>query len=233
MPINCYAYECDQKIDSISEEYNIPIFCQDFSDIKNKDIITFNRAEHDLIKKVDTPLYTFFHSFNKLMLNKYLKKIYLVKDLKLRNTDVGGLSDGSIIYVCLDNFNSLETAVYLNVLHHEFSSAIFRRLDPEKKFLWRSITGKYISNKEFFKKCLEDISFAKSSTMQDLENGILRNYSLTNAENDFNVFAETLFVDPDKIKTLSIKYQKIKDKLNLVKQSYIDAGYMKKFPDDT
>ena len=56
---------------------------------------------------------------------------------------------------------------------------------------------------------------------------------MTNDENDFNVYAETLFTEPEKLKKLKATYPNVKIKLEKLKEFYRELGFKGKFPDET
>ena len=94
------------------------------------------------------------------------------------------------------------------------------------------ISGKYKESSGYLRKCLEDTVFAREINDELLKNGFLNNYSMTDSENDFNVFAEEMFTEPVKLERKETKYYSIRQKTNLLKKIYIEAGFTGKFPDE-
>lgn len=50
--------------------------------------------------------------------------------------------------------------------------------------------------------------------------GFLSNYSLSNLENDFNVFAEVALTEPGRLKELSAEYPRIRQKTTMLMEFY-------------
>jgi len=232
IPNLSYAHQCNEKLDNLSKQYDIPIICKSSSVEDGKRFI-YKNPELGLIERSTPSIYRFLNSYDKEFLKKHLKRIYLFENLKYLNVDVGGLSDGNDIWVCLDNYTSPLEEVYARIIHHEFSSNIYKSVPFYKRLSWKNLGVGYDTSMEFLKKCLQNHSFAIQVTEYLLQNGFLKNYSRTNDENDFNVYAETLYSSPFTLKALSKKYHLIKIKLQKVKEFYKDAGLRGTFPDET
>lgn len=231
-----FGYECNQEIDSLSREYNIPIYCKRSSIYFVSSRISGYQAQNTTIDNFYPALNKFFHVYDKMFLNRNIKQIFLVKSLKYRGDMVGGLSDGSSIYICLDdysNYQNYRDNIYFHALNHEFSSHILNKMSYTKKIVWRSITHFYNETAEFLSKCLRDTTFSRGVEESLLEKGLLTRYSSTNMENDFNVYAEILFSGDRSIISAKQKYPNVKRKLDILKEVYRDAGFTGKFPDET
>ena len=59
---------------------------------------------------------------------------------------------------------------------------------------------------------------------QYYNNGFIAKYSYTTYENDFNLFAEMVFTEPDRLKELVNKYPLIKKKYLIVKDFYLSIS---------
>jgi len=147
---------------------------------------------------------------------------------------VGGYSDGENIYLSLRDIPQEACNIkYAKVLHHEFSSNIYSQVSYIKKIIWKKLGYAYQLSLSFVKKCLSDPEYGLRTTEELLKKGFLKNYSMTNDENDFNIYAETLFTKPQEIKELKNKYPNVKTKLEKLKEYYRELGFKGKFPDET
>jgi hypothetical protein len=225
-----HAFECTEKVDHLSKSQGIPIICKVDSLSERK--ISADQAEDILINNSYSALLEFFDSYDKDFLREHIRSVYLFKNLKYRDIAVGGLSNGKDILVCLDNYSGSIKHVYLRTLFHEFSSNIYKAAPFYKKIQWKTSGSEYENNNVFLKKCLEDYDFCNKTSRDLLQNGFIKNYSRTNEENDFNVYAEMLYTNPAGLKALAKEYPLIKIKLNIVKSFYRSSGFTKKFPDE-
>lgn len=233
MPSFAYGYECNEEIDQLSKQYNIGIFCKS-SSIEQHEEYKYEDAEQKMIDMATPGIRKFFASYNEAFLKGKIDSIMLFKNIKYLNSNVGGLSDGDTIWLCLRDLpqESLNTR-YSEVLHHEFSSNVYKHISYTKRIIWKKISFAYHYTISFIKKCLTEPGFAASTTDEILSGGFLTNYSMTNDENDFNVYAETLFTEPEKLKKLKATYPNVKIKLEKLKEFYRELGFKGKFPDET
>lgn len=229
-----FGYECNEEIDNLSKEYKIPIYCK-LASIEYDGDPEMEEAEQELIDKATFALRSFLDSYDKRFLFKAkLTGIFIFKNIKYLDSKVGGFSDGENIWLSLRDIpqESCNTK-YVKVLHHEFSSNIYNQVSYVKKLVWKKLSHAYHFTVNFLKKCLSDPKYAFETTEDILEKGFLRNYSMTNDENDFNIYAEMLFARPQEIKTLKEKYPNVKIKLDKLKEYYRELGFKGKFPDET
>jgi len=227
-----YAYECNEEIDKISAENNVGIFCKK-SSVEAREDFEFEEADEEMILKATPAIKKFFSSYNKSFLNS-LESLMLFKNINYLKSGVAGLHHDKTIWLCLENVpQERANRLYLKVLHHEFSSGVYDQISYYKKLIWKKINYAYKYTVAFLKKCLNDPNFSNATSDKLLSEGFLINYSLTDDENDFNVYAEMLFTDPEKLKNLKMSHQLIKVKLEKVKEFYRDAGFKGKFPDET
>lgn len=233
VPSFAYGYECNEEIDQLSKQYNVGIFCKT-SSIEQHEEYKYEDADQKMIDMAIPGIRKFFVSYNEAFLKGKIESIMLFKNIKYLNSNVGGLSDGDTIWLSLKDLpqESLNKR-YSEVLHHEFSSNVYKHISYTKRIIWNKISFAYHYTVSFIKKCLNDPSFASSATDDILSGGFITNYALTNDENDFNVYAETLFTEPEKLKRLKNTYPNIKIKLEKLKEYYRELGFKGKFPDET
>lgn len=229
-----FGYECNEDIDNLSKEYRIPIYCK-LASIEYDGTPEMEEAEQELIDKATFAVRAFLDSYDKRFLFKAkLTGIFLFKNIKYLDSKIGGFSDGENIWLSLRDISQESCNIkYAKVLHHEFSSNIYSQVSYVKKLVWKKLSYAYHFTVNFLKKCLNDPEYAFQTTEDLLEKGFLRNYSMTNDENDFNIYAEILFARPQEIKGLKEKYPNVKIKLDKLKEYYRELGFKGKFPDET
>lgn len=228
-----HAYECNEEIDKLSKEYEIKIICKKESILDKNMDFTFIEAEQEKIDNATKSIKQFLLSFDKSFLKEKLETINLFKDLLFIKSKVGGLNHKQHVWVSLENFSkAFADKKYLEVLHHEFSSNIYKTVAFDVRTSWVNLNNIYNYSISFLRKCLNDINFCSLSTSELLQNGFLCNYAITNDENDFNLYAEELFVSPERMKFLSNQYPLIKIKLHKFKEIYKKTGFKGKFPDE-
>ncbi|MBB1387242.1 hypothetical protein H5119_17145 [Pseudoalteromonas sp. SG45-5] len=157
--------------------------------------------------------------------------IYLSGPMLMEGAEAGGTySSNSIILVNISeqngtNFNFENS---LKGVHHELSSLIYIR-SPFVLFAWQALLPKE----------WEPVSSNYEALTQDrnigpdYENGFLSRYGKTNAENDFNIYAEFTFAEPEKLRELAATYPIIAKKLSLFITAYTQVfpEYQQDFED--
>lgn len=150
--------------------------------------------------------------------SKVIDAIYISGPMLMERAEAGGTySSNSIILVNISdqngtNFNFENS---LKGVHHELSSLIYIR-SPFVIFAWQALLPKE----------WEPVSSNYEALTQDryigpdYENGFLSRYSKTNVENDFNIYAEFAFSEPEKLRELAATYPIIAKKLSLFITAY-------------
>lgn len=144
--------------------------------------------------------------------------IYLSGPMLMEGAEAGGTySSNSIILVNISDQNG----TYFNFenslkgVHHELSSLIYIR-SPFVIFAWQALLPKeWEPVSSNYEALTQD-----RNTGPDYENGFLSTYGKTNIENDFNIFAEFAFSEPEKLRDLAAKYPTIAKKLSLFITAY-------------
>lgn len=231
---SAHAYECNEEIDNLALQNNVRIICKLSSINEDQGSIKLVQAEQNMIDNSTEAIKAFFKSYNRDFIKDKINNIYIFKKINYLDSKVDGLSDGENIWLNLADFSETKAfSVYLETLHHEFSSNVYKKASLVKRFVWKKISSSYYYTVSFLKKCLNDYQYCQSTSKQMFEDGFLKMYSMTNDENDFNVYAQTLFTDPQKLKDLDEKYPLIHKKLEKLKEFYRDLGFKGKFPDET
>ena len=230
------AYDCNKEIDFISKQYKIKIICNPeqvpngFARNVSGKIVTRKYLLQDFYPL----LKTFLETYPKQFLQKRIEFIGLFEDLTLDDNSVGGLTNGKRIYIHIGDYGSKTSSFYLMALNHEFSSNIYKSARLSKIYSWDKLSEKYYDkSNEFFLKNIKDFDFSRQNNSKILSQGFVFFYGKTYEENDFNTYAECLFRNDSNLKIYADKYPIIKQKLDLLKQFYTEAGFIGNFPDET
>ncbi|MDN3436399.1 hypothetical protein QMA03_18650 [Pseudoalteromonas sp. APC 3356] len=155
--------------------------------------------------------------------------IYLSGPMLMEGAEAGGTySSDSIILVNISdqngtNFNFENS---LKGVHHELSSLIYIR-SPFVIFAWQALLPKeWKPVSSNYEALTQDRNVGP-----DYENGFLSRYGKTNIENDFNIYAEFAFAEPEKLRELAATYPIIAKKLSLFITGYtqFSAKYQQDF----
>ncbi len=165
----------------------------------------------------------FLSKYSKPFLKTNIKDIYILKSMYFFNKKFGGTSASKGIYI--SNNGSSEDFL-LALMHSEFSSILFRNyksLFPFKE--WNEINE---SNFLYVGNGVEmlDENDLYGQTTSLLTNGFIVKYAMSSIENDFNMMIHCIFTKPNELKVLITKYEKIKQKYELVLRFYnqINSG---------
>jgi|SRR5688572_11582287 len=173
------------------------------------------------------------------IISKNLKKIYVLNFLSFENVEYGGTYSTDAVYVVNSGIDMGYDDVFVEqTFHHEFSSILFYN------YLWPYAIGEtsWISCNsdelgygaggfEALKDDNADMEFDDYLN----EHGFLHEYGRSDKENDFNSFAENLFMPSEDFWYLIEIYPRLKCKLDLMIQLYgklhpdFTPEYFKKF----
>jgi hypothetical protein len=165
----------------------------------------------------------FLEAYPERLLNKSLRKIYLLTDLNCNHTPYGGTYSGKSIYASVYYYTSKTWLI--EALHHEFSSILMKE-NPSLFSIseFADISGKNSYHTEIEEDCLKS-SICRTDNKENLyRKGFINDYCTTSYENDYNVFVEFLFTKHYKLKLLSEQYPLINKKYQMVKQFYRQLG---------
>lgn len=230
-----HSRECNQDIDRLATEYEIKIICKEQSVIDSSTEITFKEANDEMINNSSNPVRLFLLRYDKSFIKEKIKSLNLFNRIIFRGSRAGGFHHSGHVWLTIGNYPEEKIPIiYQEILHHEFSSIIYKQPSLfDKTLIWKKISPGYEYSLQFLKKCLDNINFGNASNDEILYKGYLLNYSTTDDENDFNVYAEHVFMHPDLLKIYYQKYPLVAKKARLFKQMYRDAGFKGKFPDET
>ncbi|MBV1872218.1 MAG: hypothetical protein KUG83_06690 [Gammaproteobacteria bacterium] len=156
------------------------------------------------------------------VIKQNLSTIYLFKELSFYGVGYGGTSIGNSIYLTGGAIEEGYDNTYMaNVFHHELSSIFFRD-HPFPKEAWSSINPEEFAYVDSYNEVLAAVTEANESgdNVGSHEEGFVSKYGQSTLENDFNMYAEMIFMDPQKLKSLSEKYPRVRQKYELTKNFY-------------
>jgi len=150
--------------------------------------------------------------------SEHCEAIFLCGTLTVDGAEVGGTWKKSWIVLSASKNYGSKGAYWISLygVHHEFSSLIWTRF-PEMQELWKALLpAGWVPARG---------SAALLSASDDLApnpvDGFLSGYGATNPENDFNVYAETVFLNPSHVATQAEKHPVVAKKLALLMEAYI------------
>lgn len=155
-----------------------------------------------------------FSNYPDEILIKQVRKIYLVGRLRFNGQSFFGTNSRYDLYIALDKNDEIE-----RTFHHEFSSILYRN-NPESKMQeeWQRLSPELLSTSSA--KAMKAGYSSTEYVPELLEKGYLSPYSLSNWENDFNMYAEELFCGGKTFWTLADKYPKLLQKTRLIIRFY-------------
>lgn len=155
-----------------------------------------------------------------------LKSIKLSKEVSFYGVRYGGSSIGHIVYLTDAGRDEGFTDFYLSqTFHHEFSSVLMKNHDfPTQK--WFDANPPDVKYQTDFEKYLKSIAEDRDLKGNDYyyQRGMMSKYSYSTLENDFNLYAQTVFNEPMRMKTLINKYPRIKTKYEILKGFYLSVS---------
>ena len=155
-----------------------------------------------------------------------LKTIKLSKEVSFYGVRYGGSSFGHMVYLTDFGRDNGFTDFYISqTFHHEFSSVLMKNHDfPTKK--WLAVNPPDVKYETDFEKYLKSIEEDRDLKGNEYfyRRGVMSKYSYTTLENDFNLYAQTVFNEPMRMKKLVIKYPLIKAKYDILKDFYLSIS---------
>ncbi|TAA48556.1 hypothetical protein [Corallincola spongiicola] len=152
--------------------------------------------------------------------NKYIDAIFIAGDIKIEGAEAGGTYGPKwIILSNTPEWNGTganhENARY--AVHHELSSFVLAR-HPESRIIWHSMMP------ESWASATSDYKALTTSSSQPVnyQQGFLSKYAESSVGNDFNVYAEHAFGDPNNLKALASEHAIIAQKLAILISVYIN-----------
>jgi len=151
-----------------------------------------------------------------------LTDIYLLNSLHFYGIRYGGTALGRAVFMAVGSRHDGFNDVYLSELfHHEMSSVLFMAY-PFPNEAWAAVNSKnfaYAKSRDEVLRSIENID-GDDSSGRYYHKGFLSDYGYSTLENDFNLYAEMAFTDPEALKALADTYPKMHQKSVLLKGFY-------------
>lgn len=154
------------------------------------------------------------------VLRQNLKKIYVLKSMSFYGVGYGGTNSTDVVYITNNGIGEGYTDDYVEkTFHHEFSSILLRNYPG------------FFSEKEWIKNNkitygnggVEAIVNEQAGLEFDeelMKSGFLVQYAVSDLENDFNTYAESIFCPAQELWNYCQKYPGVNRKVNLMFQFY-------------
>lgn len=174
--------------------------------------------------KISQSVKRFLLKYPRRVVEQHLDKVYSFRKLNFFGKDFGATysmnrkTGRGQIYIRYNNveFSDWKT---LNVrqLHHEFSSVLMK-MHRFPKHEWVSKNGgKYVSG-DLGRDML--ISHGRDEHNHLLKQGFLTSYGQADFENDVNIYAEYVFVFPNKLNRVEKRYPAVAKKAKIIRNFY-------------
>lgn len=150
---------------------------------------------------------------------KLVKAIFVCGLLRAGSTRASGTIGSEWILIAAPADRTIEDvrAMSLHAFHHELSSAVLRQ--PGALARWAELWPKDRPEVHAY----DDVGGPAGDETPDPSTGVLSGYGLTNPENDFNVYAEQVFSNPEHVMSLARRYENVRQKVDLFVRLYVDA----------
>jgi len=148
------------------------------------------------------------------LIQKEIHHIYLVGNLRFSGVYFTGTISGNVLYIASKANQDIQ-----KTFHHEFSSILLRNHAPFSfETEWKLLSPDLLNCSSTA--AIKDGYFCLDQNLYLLNKGYLSAYSLSNWENDFNMYAENIFSGDPRFWILVDNYPVIKEKAKLVIDFY-------------
>jgi hypothetical protein len=151
-----------------------------------------------------------FSKYPKNFIDNEVKHIYIMGKISFNKEWFTGTNSRYDIFIASTDNDEIE-----KTFHHEFSSILLRN-HPNftMEINWKALSPELIGGNSAFaiEQGYNDVTFNKKLC----EKGYLSKYSLSNWENDFNMYAENIFTGGKEFWKIVDAYPKVKIKTNMV-----------------
>ena len=156
------------------------------------------------------------------LLQKYLKRVYVLKSLTFYGSNFGGTNSNDQVYLTNQGIKKGYTREYVErVFHAELSSILWRQyhhLFNRKQ--WCKAGHKSIKYASSGVPALQKGQISESYNKTLHEMGFLNEYATSTLENDFNAFAKNIFKADPYFWMVCFKNPRLKKKLRLIVTFY-------------
>jgi hypothetical protein len=143
-----------------------------------------------------------------------IRAIFICDELRMDDESAGGTAGPT--WIILVAPSDIDVQGIPAVVHHELSSFVLRA-DVATRPQWAQFAPADWTFVEAPGNALQ----REHDPAPPLETGFLSAYGATNVENDFNVYAETMFTEPANLAQLARQHPLIRRKLDFVRAAYV------------
>jgi hypothetical protein len=147
-----------------------------------------------------------------------IRAVFICGELRMGGMEAGGTAGPAWIILAAPSDLGAEGIRFASLvgIHHELSSFVLR-VDPATRARWREFAPPDWNFVEDAGGALRGANASDPS----METGFLSAYGATTLENDFNVYAEKMFTEPDNLRRLARQHALIRRKLEFVRATYV------------
>jgi hypothetical protein len=160
------------------------------------------------------------------VIKTHIESIRLAKELWFYGVRYGGSMFEKILYLTNSGREQGFTDFFIKqTFHHEFSSVLMKSHDfPTEK--WISANPPDVKYETDFEKYLQSIEQDRDLKGNEYfyQRGMISKYGYSTVENDFNLYAQTVFNEPKRMKDLVNKYPIIRKKYEILKDFYLSIS---------
>lgn len=208
----------------LEEKYRIKIIRHSSADVFPKswqqEPISAHMVEIDEKEFLRLPalLETALAKYPAALIAKNIKSIVLAKEIVFYGVGYGGTNSLKSVYICnAGKAGGYSDLFIIDSFHHEFSSILLRNYTfPNQKWLACNLKGfSYNPSDHGGRKAIEEGTASLEGSDRLYRKGFLSQYSMSELEEDFNVYSGLIFTDPEKFKDLLNKYGAIGKKFEI------------------
>jgi len=199
--------------------------------IDSKIVLTRNADDFARFVRIITPE---IKRYAPALIRQHVSTVYCLDKLTIGGGAVGGtynIAQSSLYLLNKNNVLQRAPSVWIKqVFHHELSSMLMKKHGFDEG-AWRQAAGlafRYQQDEDpsFGWMILHGYIDPVADTTVFFKRGLLNQYSETGVENDFNTYAQFVFMRPEKMRSLIAQYPPIARKYQVFKDFYlgIDPG---------
>ena len=173
-------------------------------------------------KKAMIAIRRFALEYPSSVLNKYLEGVYLVSKFRFYNNDnlrFGATYYNRRIFIKYKTSGGDHIKFTQRHLHHEFSSILMNK-NYFPRYKWEKHNLHPYKSKNEGIDCLSTSGDGRDEHGYLFRKGYLTSYGSCYYENDINIYAEYVFLFPNKLERIGKKYPRVKRKTKVIKEFY-------------
>ena len=177
------------------------------------------------ISKIDAATKVFRSKYPPGVIDRSLSEIYVFGELEFYGKNFGATYSADKIYIRYNDYRFSDyPSLPVRQLHHEFSSVLMKKYGFPKSEWVSKNKGAYVS-KDKGRDMLSTLGRDEHAYL--FKKGFLTSYGSADFENDVNIYAEYVFVFPDKLDRLGKKYPVVAAKTKMIRNFYcgISKGF--------